>query len=77
MLALSYGLPVISIERGFLKDVITPSSGLLIAENTLEDLSQALKMIKQKDWNKQEIMAEAQKYTFEDAASIFLNRLTR
>ncbi|MCA0911870.1 glycosyltransferase [Marinobacter nauticus] len=77
MLALSYGLPVISIERGFLRDVITPSAGLLIPENTLEELSRAIKNVQQKDWNKQEIMAEAQKYTFEDAASIFLNRLAR
>ena len=71
ILSMGFGVPVVSIDRGFLRDVITPETGLLIKDPSMESLVDALETVRKIDWSKNRIIAQAGNYTFEDAARIF------
>lgn len=71
MLAMSFGKPVISINRGFLRDVVTPATGILVEPNDAAGLAGALRQARKVSWNAQEILSHAGRSTFEDAARMF------
>ncbi len=68
MLAMSFGKPVVSINRGFLRDVVTPQSGILIEPGDDGALAQALKDVRDRAWSAQDILAHARQFSFEQAA---------
>jgi beta-1,4-mannosyltransferase len=73
MLALSFGRPVISIDRGFLRDVIDDGSGILIPAGDDAALQQALQAAQRAPWNEAHIVAQAHAHTFEGAARVLLH----
>ncbi|HEY9104142.1 glycosyltransferase [Chitinimonas sp.] len=72
MLALSLGRPVLSVNRGFLHEVITPEVGLLVEPGDQAALVAALAQVRTRRWDEATILAEARRYTFADAAAICL-----
>lgn len=68
MLALSYGRPVLSINRGFLRDVITPECGILIEPADSDALAHGMRQLRRKLWDEVVILAHASQFTFADAA---------
>jgi glycogen synthase len=75
MLAMSYGLPLISIKRGFLEDVVSKSTGLLNEPNNDSELKEAMQNVIHIDWSAKDILEHAKKFTFYDAARIFKSEL--
>jgi glycosyltransferase involved in cell wall biosynthesis len=75
MLSLSFGKPVISINRGFLRDVITESTGILVEPGDDHDLAKALCSVRKKRWNSEAIITHANCYTFDQAATIFISEM--
>lgn len=75
MLAIGFGVPVVSINKGFLKDVISSDCGILINETSADSIKVALHQSKLKAWNRQDIKTEAEQYKFSDAARIFSDNL--
>jgi len=73
MLALSFGKPVISINRGFLRDVMSQETGILIEPNDGRELADALRAIRERSWSSEAIIHHARRFSFTDAAKIFLN----
>jgi beta-1,4-mannosyltransferase len=73
MLALSFGKPVISINRGFLRDVMSRETGILIEPNDGRELANALRAIRERPWSGEAIIRHARRFSFTDAAKIFLN----
>lgn len=72
MLALSLSRPVLSVDRGFLRDVITPGVGYLIEPGDEAALLQALQQIRQQAWDEAHILQAARRHTFADAAKLCL-----
>lgn len=68
MLALSFGKPVISINRGFLRDVVTPATGILIEPGDDRALADALNDVRRRPWRAEDILAHARQFSFEHAA---------
>ena len=77
MLALSFGKPVISINRGFLRDVVLPAVGILVEAGDEQGLGHALIDIRKRTFSAEAIVQHARGYRFRDAACIFLTELTR
>jgi len=75
MLALSYGVPVISIAKGFLNDIISEKTGILLQIDNKEGLCSAIKQAHSMKWSPDAIIDEAAKHTYEEAASIFLRKV--
>lgn len=76
MLSLSYGVPVISISKGFLKDIISDKTGILMSANDKSGLLDAINRARTVDWSSDTIKREAAKHTYEEAASIFISKVT-
>lgn len=72
MLSLSFGRPVISVDRGFLREVITPETGILIPPGDDEALAGALRSARERKWDSEAILRHAERFRFEDAAKISL-----
>jgi beta-1,4-mannosyltransferase len=75
MLALSFGRPIISVNRGFLKDVVTEKTGLLFSPETDGGLTKALAAVQEKRFEEGEILDHARKFTYEDAACKLISSL--
>jgi glycosyltransferase involved in cell wall biosynthesis len=75
MLALSYGRPVLSINRGFLRDVVRQECGLLIEPGDPEALARGLLALRAGLWVEAEIVRVAEQFTFSDAARISMTCL--
>jgi glycosyltransferase involved in cell wall biosynthesis len=75
MLAMSFGRPVLSIDRGFLRDVMTPDCGLLIEPNNAEALEKGLTDLRDRKWKESEILMIAEKFTYAEAARICIAEL--
>ena len=73
MLALSFGKPVISIDKAFLRDIITGETGILIPQNNEDALVEALAEASMRRWSSDQIVSHCLKYTFDDAAAVVLN----
>jgi len=68
MLAMSFGRPVVSIDRGFLRDVVTVETGLLFSPEDPQGLSRALAEVHNVHYDSEQILAHARKFSFEQAA---------
>ena len=71
MLALSFGRPVISVDFGFLRDVITSEAGILFPHTDPDGLAKALASAGETLFDEAIIVAHARKFTYSDAARIF------
>jgi beta-1,4-mannosyltransferase len=71
MLALSFGRPVLSVDRGFLRDVINSEVGMLFATADRSALVGTLRAARDRQFSADIIMAHARKYTFAAAAKAF------
>lgn len=69
MLAMSFGRPIISVNRGFLKDVVTDKVGLLFSPESTDGLTDALAAARNRRFDEKEILSYAREFTYEDAAS--------
>lgn len=76
MLAMGFGRPLLSIQAGFLLDVVTPDCGVLFDRDSKQGLSKGLVSIQRGHYQEQKIMDTAKRYTFEDAAAVFVRSLT-
>lgn len=76
MLALTYGRPVLSIDRGFLRDAVPEFAGALIEPGDHEALVAGMLQLKQKTWSEKRIVRHAERFEFETAADIFCTELT-
>jgi glycosyltransferase involved in cell wall biosynthesis len=77
MLSLSYGRPVLSIDRGFLRDTITRDVGILVPPQDDLELEKAMRVARVSDWDESAIIEYARKYNFDDAAEKFVNGLNQ
>lgn len=68
MLAMSFGRPVVSIDRGFLRDVVTAETGLLFSLDDLQGLNCALRKAREVRYDGERILAHARQFSFEQAA---------
>ncbi len=75
MLALSFGRPVLSVSRGFLKDVVTPDVGWLFSSSDPDGLRRGLEEMPLRRYDEQTILEHARHYTYEDAAQRFVAAL--
>ncbi len=73
MLALGYGRPVLSINRGFLRDLVRHECGLLIEPGDPEALADGLLTLRARSWVEAEIVRVAERFTFSEAARISLS----
>lgn len=76
MLALTYGRPVLSIDRGFLRDLVTPGAGILIKPGEEDALVEGMLRVKQTVWSETRIRSHAQSFEFSHAAEIFCAELS-
>lgn len=72
MLALSYGRPVLSVKRGFLRDVITPEVGILIEQVDVPSILGGLKHLGDVHWDEGAILEHCRQFSFQSAASLSL-----
>lgn len=75
VLAASFGLPVVSIARGFLCDFIGPDMGLLCPPEDDESLQRCIDAALARRWDAARIVANARQHRFEDAAQRFKDSL--
>jgi glycosyltransferase involved in cell wall biosynthesis len=75
MLALSYGRPVLSINRGSLRDVVPPECGILVEPGNRQALAEELRALRSRCWAEADIVRIAMQFTFSDAARISLSLL--
>ncbi|MDQ2076177.1 glycosyltransferase [Marinimicrobium sp. ABcell2] len=73
MLALTYGRPVISINRGFLRDVVPKDVGVLVEPGDEFALTEALLKAKQENWSEEAIRAHSRRFEFQAAADLLLD----
>lgn len=72
VLAASFGLPVVSIDKGFLHDFISQQMGILYQPNAKDGLARALSAALAHSWDHAAIAAAARQHRFEDAAGQFI-----
>jgi beta-1,4-mannosyltransferase len=75
MLALSFGRPLISADFGFLKDVISEDTGVLFPHDSPNGLKSALAVATKRQFSEKLIVDHARKYSFADAARIFVRSI--
>lgn len=75
MLALSFGRPLISVNIGFLRDVIADDIGILYAHEDPNGLAMALSEAMHRKFCEKVIIDHARQYSFTEAAQIFIESL--
>jgi beta-1,4-mannosyltransferase len=75
VLAHSFGLPVVSIAKGFLLDVVTKDNGVLYDPKETTSLPNALNRVRTIEFSEREIQSGTALHTFDDAARIFCETL--
>ena len=75
VLAMSFGRPVVTIDRGFLHDVVVEGSGILYDPDDAGGLARALVAVTKQGWDETFIQAHISQFRYEDAAQIFLASL--
>lgn len=68
MMSLSYGRPFVSIDRGFLREVISAECGQLVSQLSEHDLSACLQQALNTNWDESKIINHAKKFSFRIAA---------
>jgi beta-1,4-mannosyltransferase len=77
MLALGFGRPLISADFGFLKDVISENTGILFPHDSPNGLKSALAIATKRRFSEALIIDRARKYSYADAARIFIRSMRR
>lgn len=77
MLAMSFGRPVISIAAGHVSDVVPSECGILFEPNDPTGLATALGEARTRRFDENVILKHARRFTWQDAAKIFVNALSR
>src|SRR5262249_1289312 len=72
VLALSFGKPVVAPARGALIDVITHNSGKLFSPYTNESLSGAMKAVRTRHFEAEQIRSEIKRFEWADSARILI-----
>jgi beta-1,4-mannosyltransferase len=70
ILAMSFGRPLVSVDVGFLRDVVSKKAGILYRPEDSDGLIDALRKIREAPFDTEEIVAHARRYSFDDAAQI-------
>jgi beta-1,4-mannosyltransferase len=77
VLAASFGVPVVSIDRGFLRDYITEEMGVLYPPEEEGAFRRAVDKALTVEWSSEAIIGAATSGSFETAAAIFLAGLEK
>ncbi|XHS78912.1 glycosyltransferase [Burkholderiaceae bacterium UC74_6] len=77
MLALSHGKPVLSMRKGFLRDVIDADCGILIESTSPENIAEAMQQMAARRWDSSRIVEHARQFSFETAARLSLACLSK
>ena len=72
MLVMSFGRPLVTIDRGFLHDVVIQSSGVLYKPEEPNSLVAALERARAMSWDEFYIQTHVSQYRYEGAARIFV-----
>lgn len=75
MLALSYGIPIISIDKGYLREFVPEFCGVLIQDTEVVSVADGMRTARARLWDRSRIVEHARSQTFENAAAIFLKKL--
>jgi glycosyltransferase involved in cell wall biosynthesis len=75
MLSMSYGRPFISINKGYLAEVVNENSGILVDDIETDSLVDAMSKLNTKNWDEDLIIDHVSQFTFADAAAIFANEI--
>ena len=75
ILAFSLGRPVVSMARGFLKDVVNEEVGLLFDPNDPDGLARALVEVRKRHFDEDAILAHVRRFSWIDSARAFLDAL--
>lgn len=68
ILAASFGRPIVSLDKGFLRDVVTPATGLLFPPDEPGALERALLAVRDRRFDPATIVAHVANFRFSDAA---------
>lgn len=77
LLALSFGRPIVSIDRGFLRDVVSVETGLLYAPDAPQGLYDALRDVREIHFDGERILSHARRFSFEQAADVCIAAFAR
>lgn len=77
VLAASHGLPVVSIDKGFLRDFITPDMGILYPPEDTDGFAGAVDRALARAWDRERIVELALRHRFDDAARTLLDAVNR
>ena len=72
---MSFGRPVVTIDRGVLHDIVAEGSGILYNPDDTGGLAHALAAVTKQEWDETFIQTHISQFRFEDAAQIFLAAL--
>ncbi len=70
MLAMSFGHPLVSVDVGFLRDIVSKRTGILYPPTGKEALTRAMNELRETPFDSGEILAHARNYSFDDAANV-------
>lgn len=77
MLAMSFGRPVVSVDLGNLRDLVTERTGILFPANDAQALTRAMRKCSSQSFDEGVILDRAGSFTYGDAARIFVDALRR
>lgn len=77
MLAMGFGRPLISVNLGNLRDLVTPMNGVLYDPDDPKGLSAAMRECAKREFDEAAIIAKATGYTFDNAARIVVDAMAR
>jgi beta-1,4-mannosyltransferase len=75
ILAASFGRPIVSLDKGFLRDVVTPATGLLFPPDEPNALEWALQEVRDRRFDPATIVAHVAHFRFSDAAERYATAL--
>lgn len=77
MLAMSFGRPVVSVDLGSLRDLVTKDTGLLFSANDAQGLVEAMRECAKLSFDERVILDRARLFTYDDAARIVIDAFRR
>lgn len=75
VLAMGFGRPLVSVDRGFLRDIVTAETGVLYPPDDPEGLARSLAAAMARQFSAEAIVAHARNFDFDAAARDFLRAL--
>lgn len=77
ILAMSFGRPVVSVDLGNLRDLVTKDTGLLFSANDAQGLVEAMRECAKQSFDERVILDRARLFTYDDAARILVDAFRR